>query len=198
MNMHKRDKAQYLFERMDLIDSKFIEEAENYVPKKSVIRRKFAVVMALAACLSVLIVFGIGSMLIDTVRSSLNSPFEKMTLSSVLKQNSTSDNVIDISDLNLLDGKTRIIWQNTESGTYYEAEIPQNKYNLASSNTYAQKATDPDAPEYRIWFVSSSGEVTSPHLVASSGNVYYGALFDYNPELEITDTFIQKLDAVLN
>ena len=115
-----------------------------------------------------------------------------------MKEKSTSDKVIEISELDLLDGKTRIIWQNTESGTYYEAEIPQNEYKIASSNASAKKVTGSDTPEYRIWFVSSSGTVTSPHLAVSAGNEYYGTLFDYDPELEIADAFLEKLDTVLN
>ena len=196
--MNKRDKAQYLFDRMELIDDKFIDEAVNYVPSKSVMRRKFAVVMALAACLSILIVFGIGSMLMNTDHGNLNSPPEKITMSSVLSKNSVLSRVVDITMLDLLDGRTRIIWQNTESGEYYQAEISSSQASsLKSLNLSAENVTDSDS-DYRIWFVSSSGEVTSPELKESSGNIAYGTLFEYDPELELTDAFIEKLDTVLN
>ena len=197
--MNKKEKAQLLFERMELIDDKFVDEAANYVPKKEVIRRKFAVVMALAACLSILIAFGIGSMFLRVDKNAGNESYpEIITISSVLKKSSLLSRSVDPAKLDLLDGESRIIWQDTESGEYYQVKVSADQQStLKRLNSSAKNVTDTDS-EFRIWFVSDTGEVTSPELTESSGNVSCGTLFSYDPELELTDTFLERLDTLLN
>ena len=57
--MNKKEKAQRLFEGIGQINDKFVDEAENYTPKKSVVFIRSPFVRVIAACLSVVLVFGI-------------------------------------------------------------------------------------------------------------------------------------------
>lgn len=197
--MNKKEKAQLLFERMGQIDDRFIDEAENYVPKRATVRIKFPVIRALAACLSILIVFGVGVMLFrDNAPAGNESYPEILTVSSVLKKGSLLSRSVDPAKLNLLDGESRIIWQDTESGEYYQVKVSDSQQNsLNSLNSSAENVVDTDE-DYRIWFVNASGEVTSPELKESSGNVSFGSLFTYDPELELTDAFLERLDTLIN
>lgn len=197
--MNKKEKAQLLFEKMGQIDDRFIDEAENYVPKRATVRIKFPVIRALAACLSILIVFGVGVMLFrDNAPAGNESYPEILTVSSVLKKGSLLSRSVDPAKLNLLDGESRIIWQDTESGEYYQVKVSDSQQNsLNSLNSSAENVADTDE-DYRIWFVNASGEVTSPELKESSGNVSFGSLFTYDPELELTDAFLERLDTLLN
>lgn len=197
--MNKKEKAQLLFERMGFIDDRFIDEAANYVPKRAAVRIKFPVIRALAACLSILIVFGVGVMLFrDNAPAGNESYPEILTVSSVLKKGSLLSRSVDPAKLNLLDGESRIIWQDTESGEYYQVKVSDSQQNsLNSLNSSAENVTDADG-DFRIWFVSATGEVTSPELKESNGNVYMGSLFTYDPELELTDAFLERLDTLLN
>ncbi|MBR2432345.1 MAG: hypothetical protein IKB23_05445 [Clostridia bacterium] len=203
--MNKKEKAQLLFERMGLIDDRFIDEAASYVPKRAAVRIKFPVIRALAACLSVLLVFGIGIMMFgDKAPSGNNSQPNNeslpqiLTVSSILKKGATPYRLVDPSKLDLLDGESRIIWQDTESGEYYQVKISASQQNeLHYLNLPAENVTEADG-DYRIWFVNASGEVSSPELKKSSGNVSFGSLFTYDPELELTDAFLERLDTLIN
>ena len=204
--MNKKEKASILFGKMELIDDKYLAEAESYVPARAVMRRKLTVAFALAACMSLFIVLGIGSMLMRGVQSNKsdapqyepeNAPVV-ITISSVLADNSLPSREVDVSSLDLFDGVPRIIWQDTESGEYYQAEISASEQSdLKIANLSAQNVSD-TVSTYRIWFVSPTGEVTSPELKESAGNTSIGALFTYDPELELTDAFIEKLGTILN
>ena len=197
--MNKKEKAQLLFEKMGQIDDRFIDEAASYVPKRAAVRIKFPVIRALAACLSILIVFGVGVMLFrDNAPAGNESYPEILTVSSVLKKGSLLSRSVDPAKLNLLDGESRIIWQDTESGEYYRVKVSDSQQNsLNSLNSSAENVADTDE-DYRIWFVNASGEVTSPELKESSGNVSFGSLFTYDPELELTDAFLERLDTLIN
>ena len=197
--MNKKEKAQLLFEKMGQIDDRFIDEAASYVPKRAAVRIKFPVIRALAACLSILIVFGVGVMLFrDNAPAGNESYPEILTVSSVLKKGSLLSRSVDPAKLNLLDGESRIIWQDTESGEYYQVKVSDSQQNsLNSLNSSAENVADTDE-DYRIWFVNASGEVTSPELKESSGNVSFGSLFTYDPELELTDAFLERLDTLIN
>ena len=197
--MNKKEKAQLLFERMGQIDDRFIDEAENYVPKRATVRIKFPVIRALAACLSILIVFGVGIMLFRNNAPAGNESYpEILTVSSVLKKGSLLSRSVDPAKLNLLDGESRIIWQDAESGEYYQVKVSDSQQNsLNRLNSSAENVTDADG-DFRIWFVSATGEVTSPELKESNGNISMGSLFTYDSELELTDAFLERLDTLLN
>ena len=197
--MNKKEKAQLLFERIGQIDDRFVDEAENYVPKRNVIRIKFSVVRTLAACLSIFLVFGVGVMLFRDNEPANNEIHpEILTVSNVLKKSSLLSRSVDPSKINLLDGQSRIIWQDTESGEYYQAKVSSDQQNaLKRLNSSAKNVTDAEG-DFRIWFVSATGEVTSPELKESKGNVSFGSLFTYDPELELTDAFLERLDTLIN
>ena len=204
--MNKKEKAARLFEGIGLIDDRFIEEADTYVPRRAVVRRKFAVIAALAACFSIIMVFSIGSMMFGSPSGNVttppneNSPTTQLSgFELVLSSGSTEERKIDIETLDLLDGRMRLIWQDIESGEYYEAIITKFEAEaLRSSNSSATMISGEAVPRFRIWIVGENGETTSPELIESAGNIYYGKLFDYLPELCVSESFIADIDSILN
>ena len=197
--MNKKEKAQLLFERMGFIDDRFIDEAENYVPKRATARIKFPVIRALAACLSILLVFGVGIMMFRGGNNSGNEAYpEMLTVSSVLKKGSFLSRSVDPAKLDLLDGESRIIWQDTKSGEYYQVKISASQQSALNNLNSSAESVSENENDYRIWFVNAKGEVTSPELKESNGNVSFGSLFTYDPELELTDAFLERLDTLIN
>jgi hypothetical protein len=204
--MNKKEKATLLFDGMSLIDDRFIEEADTYVPRVAVYKRKFAVVAALAACLSIILVFSIAPMLFKTQSPSgggshsqeITPPTVMNEYELILSQGSTEERAIDIHSVNLSDGAYRLIWLDLQSGVYYEKTLTRLQLYTLKDLASRSETRGEQSGVYRIWLVDALGEVTTPELISSPGNVYYGSLFYYEPELLISDSFIEELDFILN
>lgn len=198
--MTKSDKAKYLFEKMELIDDKYLDEAINYTPKSGKLIRKISVIIALASVLSVFIVLGIGSLFMKTSKSDSSAKYYADTVFAEASGNHTEfESAKDLVDSVMSDGASHIIWLDTESGKYYDAKISSaqqsglmsaKKFNKAVSEDYAMG-------KYKIWIKDSNGEVTSPELKESRGNISYRNVFDYDPELELSDEFVKSLKNIL-
>ena len=50
-----------------------------------------------------------------------------------------------------------------------------------------------ERPSYQVWIAFGDGVVISPYLKANPGNTGHGELFDYDPELELSEDLIRKI-----
>lgn len=202
--MNKNEKATLLFDGMSLIDDRFIEEADTYVPRGAVLQRKFAVIAALAACLSILLVFSLAPMLFrsgvgsSTPSQDVDPPYVMSAYELILSRGSTDERAIDVQSIDLTDGTYRLIWLDLQSGVYYEKALTRLQLLTLKDLASSSSARTEESGVYRIWLVDGLGEITTPELISSPGNVYYGSLFYYEPELLISDSFIEELDSILN
>ena len=54
------------------------------------------------------------------------------------------------------------------------------------------------SPDCHVWVLCGNGEVLSPYLLASAGNVGNAELFDYNAELIPSEQLISCIADILN
>lgn len=202
--MNKNEKAKLLFEKMALIDDRFIEEADTYVPKSEVYKRKFAIIAALAACFSILLVFNLAPMLFKsptgdgTHSHEVTPPYVMSEYELILSGGSTDERAIDPQSIDLTDGTYRLIWLDLQSGVYYEKTLTRLQLLTLKDLASMGGTKTEESGIYRIWLIDAQGAVTTPELISSPGNVYYGSLFYYEPELLISDSFIEELDSILD
>ena len=110
------------------------------------------------------------------------------------KQQSLS--AVDADGLGLFDGRAKLIWTDGDSGEYYQVSLSQNECtricNLIKANK--QEVTEQsERPDYQIWISLGDGTVITPYLKAAAGNAGHGELFDYDPELELSDALIELI-----
>ena len=213
----KRDSAELLFDAIGMIDDSIIEEAERVREPKSTpsfagARR----VLALAATVALLSVGVIGAFLIadnaDTAPTYDNDGMSEskddgeydfylhlLTASGTGGAKRLAENEID-----LFDGSLSLIWCYGEDDSYYKLSLDsttsekQIRNKLSKSNVImnAERARE---ISYRVWISFGNGEVVSPYLKESKGNVGYGELFEYNPEVEPDSSFTSLVsDAIIS
>ena len=103
-------------------------------------------------------------------------------------------------EIDLLDGSTRLVWKYADEQGYRaciitaeQLESLEKKLDSGSVNIEDSEADDVDTSLDGIWLCRDDGTVISPCLRLSDGNVGYGTLFEYDPELEPSAQFTSEL-----
>lgn len=202
--MTRSDKAKYLFEKMDLIDDAYIDEAANYRPRSGRILKKASVIVSFAAVLSLFIILGMGSLFLkDNEKKGLSDNIENYYVGTVLDQASENHTPhvsgSELIDSVMSDGHSHLIWMNVESGKYYDTKISASQESrLLNLSSYGMQVSENyENGGYRVWIKRQDGTVISPELKRSAGNTYYGTVFDYDPELALSDEFVKSLKSIL-
>ncbi len=200
--------AQRLFDAIGMIDDNIIFEAQETEPKR-VVRalpyfRRF---MSVAAALIVLTAGIFVGTLISTLQSDDDDGYKDtltedndaikdglMNILTSASQNGVASKV-SVEDIDFFDGERYIIWKNSGDDGFYSMKL-----NLADDDENVlddmiSKEAEPIPFEsaqnvrYRVWVSYGNGEVVSPHLENSNGNVGYAELFEYSPEVIPTKDF---------
>ena len=66
------------------------------------------------------------------------------------------------------------------------------KESMLVTPDYAQRC------DYSVWICYGNGEIVSPQLKNSAGNIGYCELFEYSPEIEPSKEFVDLLDELVN
>lgn len=95
--------------------------------------------------------------------------------------------------IRLFDGQSRLIWTDGESGAYYSVTL--GEYELGGLLYLMQReqkdiGKKSEQPNYKVWISFGDGTVISPYLKNDAGNAGHGELFDYDPELELSEELI--------
>ena len=123
------------------------------------------------------------------------------TLSDRLSEVGTNAPTVSLQELDLLDGTSRLIWKYEGETRYRVCNVTEKDVreleHLLDLGSHAKSDTVPSHASIGIWIARADGTVISPHLQRSEGNVGYGTLFDYDPELEpskaFTDAFLKLI-----
>lgn len=109
----------------------------------------------------------------------IESPFE---LDSLLSNTSDSFNMGGEPDL--FDGTPRLLWQ-TADGVLCGVKLSASELDHLNREQGKGKQVGDAAmeAEVMVWISYGNGLVVSPYLEDSPGNVGYGELFDYSPEI---------------
>ena len=203
-----------LFDAIGEIDERLIKDAENaYVerrsPSKAFAFRKFT---AAVAAMLVLTVGMLGGFIIsgnrpigdDAIVNDADSILSGRgtALGDLLFEAATTSTaeLVAPEEIDFFDGNISIIWSYEGENDYYMLSFAgaadgQAVKNKMSSTTDTIDATMADSLGVKVWVSFGNGEVVSPYLKASGGNVGYRELFDYSAEVipsgEFTD-FVQN------
>lgn len=114
----------------------------------------------------------------------LPSQLEACSFEGTLRAARKAEYVTENPDL--FSGIPTVFWQYADSDTVYSKPLGE------LGGTLSMVDFDwcyPIAPEYsgagwtRVWICDGAGCVVTPYLCASAGNIGYGELFDYTPEI---------------
>ena len=206
--------AEYLFDEIGGIDDSYIAAAQS--ARRSggaTLRRTFSIAAAVAAVfmIAVLAMPALITRNFDkveqddsvdiatTVENSQNSPSTGTLLNAPLEQllSSTGEAFCAVGDADLFDGRAKLIWQDRQSGQRYEILLTHSQLTQIDKLIKHGRRTESIESEMLIWISYGDGRVVSPCLEYSDGNVGYGSLFDYLPEVVPTEELINYIDIII-
>ena len=192
MNDEQFEKSCLLYLAIGKADTAVLNSALTY-KKRRVGTKIFSIVAACAVLVTVLTtVFAVG---LNVVRDSASNG-ETPTVENCFAATGMCD-VVDISEINLFDGTEKIIWRNSEGYHVVGISTSSEFGVLAKSAGSGESVAEGEDTAYRVWLSNGRGEVISPCLALTPGNVGYGELFDYSPEYLPTDEFIKLSEYIL-
>lgn len=183
-----KNSASYLLDEISGVDDRFIADAEAYRRRKKPRFTAMKIAAAIILCLSAALV---NYRLLSQKNSSADiTP----TLYSVLEANKGKAAVTAADGVTL--GKGTLIWSDGDS--YYSIKLSESDSGLLADLIGTGKMTDGAEPgSVRVWFCVGDGIIASPELEFSHGNIGYGSLFDYSPEITPSDEFVRWLERLL-
>ena len=102
-----------------------------------------------------------------------------------------------VESIALFDSKPKIVWE-INASEYYVCEISEGrarslieKMRVGGTKTPSGEAQGESSTS--VWIILGNGQVITPHLELTSGNVGYGELFDYEKEYEPSEDFSNLL-----
>lgn len=197
MTDEKRLAAERLFDAVGELDDNLLDAALNFKKPRAKILTSRPFISTLSAVAAVLV---LAVLVFPRMNSADESNMERSdtdipTLTSALEQADYSGvtTLSSTDEVDLFDETPKIIWQYTGAETCYTVDITHSDLNrLINYASYAPNDTAPD-DSCRIWLTAGDGLVVSPCLKRSAGNVGYGNIFDYSPELSVSGSFAANL-----
>lgn len=221
MKKSNMKKTVYLFNEIGRIDDRLLTEAMQYrAANRSVSARKVLLLVAsLSLSVFLLLVGGIG---LATRLGSLHNKSDAPSAETGNPQDTPSDTPWELDQLlqahrqdadvqilssseeyGFFDGQARLVWQYADSDLLYvsrsltAAEVERLLEEMSGEDGVRVQSGD-GLPGCRIWLVCDNGEVRTPYLEASDGNVGYADFFDYRAEVIPGDGWISCVSEILN
>ncbi len=193
MNDRQQMQAQRLFAALSEVDDALLSElVQSQIATKKpplLLRIRSVSRIAVAALLFLTVLFG-GIRLSNLIGINESpSPGEDAppVLSAqalLLESVSVMEAVDEESQLDFFSGTPMLICRFTERGDYYTHPLSGNFSVLNGSAGGAMLTAEESKEEaLRIWVCDGKGNVRTPQLTPASGNLSYGCLLDYSPEL---------------
>ena len=185
----KLRKAELLFIAIGTVDDRFVAEAMEpaAVKKRPWQRKPFAYGLASAAAVLLVVLSVFGGSMLSRIYGYMALPEEgrsHLSLQHALDTARDGMTAIRSEDIDLFSG-AQIIWQEKDTEGYYAVKVNDDDVSTLKSLTAASEtAVDPEADHtVKLWISFGDGTVISPYLKENPGNVGYGELFDYEPEV---------------
>ena len=191
-----------LYEEIGYVDERFLQEAASYrARKKSPAWRVVLIAAALLLSFTLLlgtvaagVTIGVIGALIDREEQpdqETLTPMEQME--KTMAQSSLKP--LSADELAFF-GTPTLIWSEQGSDEYYSVTLTKSQceqlvYLMQSSRR--EYTAQSEAPKYQIWLSFGDGVVVSPYLKNTAGNAGHGAVFDYDPELEMSDDLAEYI-----
>ena len=226
MNRDKMKKTAYLFDEIGRIDDRLLQEAMQF-DCRTANTVKWRKVLLIAATLSLSLVLMLQMVVGLSRRDwfpSLNkgeepapeTPSEEApmdgaptgngawTLDGVLNAG-THGNGVEVlasaAEYGFFDGTARLVWQyRGEEQIYVSRSLTSREVDAllkAMTGTKTAVSSNKEQPLWRIWLVCDNGEVRTPYLEDSQGNIGYGDFFDYHAEVIPAEEWISCVSEIL-
>lgn len=208
--------ANRLFDAMGEIDDRWIAEAETaYAPARRARFGRGSLIVALTLCLVTVSVLGVvvanrsrdtaapeGEY--PTVNEDAGSTSSFSDRMSLLRTQTVAFRVSP-EELDLFSGSAQVIWKYRDETDYRVKAITRNELDLLldvmdQNEGTSVVATDTPSTDLLegVWIAYGDGTVISPCLKQAEGNVGYGELFVYEPELEPSQDFANTLCGIIS
>lgn len=217
--MNKDQKTEYLFSAIGEIDDRFLEEAVSY---RRPVRRKKYWIPVLAACLAVFFTVSsalsfalaapVGIFILGLMGNESTSPPKPQApendpteyyasldeLMTAQKEEGGHSVYLSAEEISYF-GEASIIWQYEEDGEYCVApltlpQLSRVKLLMGRGENVGDRSPDSIC---RVWICDGKGNVRSPYLKNSAGNVD-SAVFDYEAEIIPDEDFVECISDILN
>lgn len=196
MNEQRINKADRLFDAIGQLDDRMIAEASLPPKKKSfsfyrvvTVTASFLVCVGILAGASVMLSRG-GLDAENEAPDMAETVSLSLADSLMLKRGSASVLKVAADDLDLFGGKMSIIFKFSDESDYRVVSVSSlraaelKKELLRDDEGKKLSPEESSAVPVSLWVCDGAGEVMSPYLEKSEGNVGYGRLFEYSPEIE--------------
>ena len=191
-----------LYEELGYVDERFLQEAASYrARKKSPAWRVVLIAAALLLSFTVLlgtvaagVTIGVIGALIDREEQPDQ---ETLTPMEQMEQTMAQSSLKPLSaDELAFFGTPTLIWSEQGSDEYYSVTLSKSQceqlvYLMQSSRR--EYTAQSEQPTYQIWLSFGDGVVVSPYLKNTAGNAGHGTVFDYDPELEMSDDLAEYI-----
>lgn len=215
---NKRKSAERLFDAIGMIDDSIIAECQ--APNVSALQKNYAsfrLMRVVSVCASIAVIcacFGASLVIskflnmkedsapndddkghIGTTEQIYEERFDTVLTNAVLSSNTE---ILSLDEIDFFDGEINLIWTDADTDGYYVMTLNESEervkeglkkgYSQLSANTSGSQRI-----EYTVWISYGNGEVVSPELKYSQGNIGYAELFEYSPEVVPSDAFVDLI-----
>lgn len=225
MKPNKLHKAEILLDAMSEIDDLYLTEALSRFPiptasprkriRSSPVMRTLPAVAALAAVLALILTGPMRGLFAkkdaENADTSLKNEAPSMTdsdsvsaLNSILRSCTESPSFTSVSADNIafFDGNVRLTVKDRQTGTLYvsrpltSAEQARllDEFKRTGERVTVTEETD---ETHSVWITLGDGQVVTPCLPATAGNIGAGELFDYASERIPTQIFFDLIKALI-
>ena len=191
-----------LYEEIGYVDERFLQEAAAYrARKKSPMWRTLLIAAAVLLSITLLLGTVAASVTIGVIGALIDreeqpdqetlTPMEQME--KTMAQSSLKP--LSADELAFF-GTPTLIWSEQGSDEYYSVTLSKSQceqlvYLMQSSRR--EYTAQSEQPTYQIWLSFGDGVVVSPYLKNTAGNAGHGTVFDYDPELEMSDDLAEYI-----
>ena len=216
MRNDKMKKTAYLFDEIGRIDDRLLQEAMQF-DCRTANTVKWRKILLIAATLSLSLVLMLQMVVGLSRRDWFPNPgqgeapapedpaeSENWALDSVLNAGTHGDGVevlASAEEYGFFDGSARLVWQyQGEEQIYVSRSLTPTEVEAllkAMTGTRTAVSSKEEQPLWRIWLVCDNGEVRTPYLEDSQGNIGYGDFFDYHAEVIPAEEWISCVSEIL-
>ena len=194
-----------LYEEIGGVDERYLQQAAAYRARRNAPAWR---ALLIAAALTL-----IGALLLCTIAASVTigvlvgilgegeeptppAPMEQMELAMQEAQQTRYPRSADEVEP-MLFHQPMLIFSEQGSDVYYTVSLSTSEceqlISLMQSKNRTEFTEQSAQPKYQIWLSFGDGVVVSPYLKNTAGNAGHGAVFDYDPELELGDDLAERI-----
>lgn len=193
-----------LYDEIGGVSERYLQQAASYRARRKSPAWRIALIAAVLTLVGALLLCTIAAsvtigVLVGILRESEEptppAPMEQMEQVMQEAQQKRSPRSADEVEA-VLFYQPMLIWSEQGSDAYYTVRLTdaecEELVNLMQSSRRPHTEQSKE-PKYRIWLSFGDGVVVSPYLKNTAGNAGHGEVFDYDPELELSDALARKI-----